>query len=173
MVRKLERIREELLPTGDGRRRKTLPAGGRRVCQRWWRAGSGRRHGKLLRGSNMEAQQKPCHRGVGVTRPPPLSRTSNLLLPRQRPATKTAPDSTKNKTADRCRYCDAERSLLPSSPPPPPPGGGEKQPLTILTKRSQTGRNQTWRFEKGPKRIWDVRVARSLGQAADVRASPS
>lgn len=56
----------------------------------------GRRHGKLLRGSNIEAQQKPCHRGVWVTSlppttPPPPPRTSNLLLPRQRSATKTAP----------------------------------------------------------------------------------
>lgn len=39
------------------------------------------------------------------------------MLPRQRSATKTAPDMTKNKTADRCRYCYAECSL----PPPPLP----------------------------------------------------
>lgn len=55
------------------------------------------------------------HPPLPPARPPP--RTSNLLLPRQRSATKTAPDMTKNKTADRCRYCHAECSL----PPPPPP----------------------------------------------------
>lgn len=104
----------------------------------------------------MEAQQKPCHRGVGVTSPrlppspsppprhPPC--TSNLLLPRQRPATKTAPDTTKNKTADRCRYCHAECSLLPSSSPPSPRVEEEeeiRQPPTTLTKRKQTGWKKT------------------------------
>lgn len=72
---------------------------------------------------------------------PPPSRTSNLLLPRQQPATKTAPDSTKNKTTDRCRYCHAERSLLPSShpPPPPPPRAEEKNNLRPQKGAKQVG----------------------------------
>lgn len=62
--------------------------------------------------------------------------TSNLLLPRQRPATKTAPDTTKNKTADRCRYCHAECALLPppfifsSFSPSGGGGGGGGDPAT-------------------------------------------
>lgn len=61
--------------------------------------------------------------------PPTPARTSNLLLPRQRSATKTAPDMTKNKTADRCRYCHAECSLPPSLPPSP--GEEKKQPAPL------------------------------------------
>lgn len=62
-------------------------------------------------------------------------RTSNLLLPRQRSATKTAPDMTKNKTADRCRYCHAECALPSSSSTQ----GGEKEqpapPTPLKQKR--------------------------------------